>query len=123
MEEEGLGKVQFSRELSAPTGRRLVVEWVPVSKDGARVAGKGGSSRWARPAAAKAALSTNGFPISVLLRPADFYRFPIALLGQCSWTDLGVRMEASIVFGAEREMTEMYIATVRQAILKGLEDA
>ena len=34
MEEEDLGNVQFSRVLSTSTGRRLVVEWVPVSKNG-----------------------------------------------------------------------------------------
>lgn len=64
LEEEGLGNVQSSRELSASAGQRIVVEWVPVSKDGAR---KG------------AALSTNGFPIPALLRPADFYRLPATL--------------------------------------------
>lgn len=44
LEEGGLGKMQFSKELPTSTGRRLVVEWAPVSKDGARVTEKEGSS-------------------------------------------------------------------------------
>ena len=123
LEDEGLGNVQFSKELSASAGRRLIVEWVRVSKDGASVSGKGGSSRWARQAVAQASLSTNGFPISSLLRPAGFYRLPAALLGQCSWTDPGVRLETSIVFGTDRALAARYIANVREAILKELKGA
>ena len=125
LEEEGLGDVQFkfSKELSASTGRRLVVEWVRVSKDGAGIARKGGSGRWARLAVAQVSLSTNGFPISSLLRPVGFYMLPAALLGQYSWADPGVHLESSIVFGADREMTDRYTANVREAILNELKGA
>ena len=85
---------------------------VRVSKDGASITGKGGSGRWARQAAAQASISTNSFPISGLLRPADFYRLPAALLGQCPWTDPEVCMETSVVFGADRKMADRYITNV-----------
>ena len=117
--------MQFSRDLKLPSSavRRLVVEWFSVSKDGTGVTGKGGSSAWAKQAAAQASLSTEGFPISALVRPADYYRLPAALLGQCSWADLGVRMESAIVLGADREMADKYIANVREAILKEMKAA
>ena len=120
LEDERLGDVRFSREISESTRRRLIVEWVRVSKDGASTTGKGGSSRWARQAAAQASLSINGFPISGLLRPANFYRLPAALLAQCPWTDPGVCMEISMVLGADRELADRYITNVRGAILKEL---
>ena len=122
LEEDGLGNVQFSRNLKPSTsaGRRLVVEWVSVSKDGARVTGhgKGGSSGWARQAAAQAPLCTKGFLIPALLQPADCYKLTAAPLGQCSSMDLGACMESAIVMGADRKMADTYIVSVRQTILK-----
>ena len=117
--------MQFSRNLkpSTPAGRRLVVEWVSISTDRSRITGKGGSSGWARQAAAQASLSMKGFPIPAVLQPADYYRFPAALLGECSWMDLAARMESVIVLGADRKMADTLIVNIRQAILKEVKAA
>ena len=95
-----------------------------MSKDRTRVTGKGGSSRWARQAAAQASFSTNGFLISGLLRPVSFYRLPAALLGaSVHGRTLEFVWKVRYFFGVDREMAGQYVANMRQAILKELKAA